>query len=97
MVPAVSLVVLLQNYASPSQHQLTPDIWPEAWQGYLAPIPESERHDLISAYYKHLTDPDDTKSLAAAKAWATWEESTSKLFQDPAMVALADNNVKWAR
>ncbi|GMK56943.1 hypothetical protein CspeluHIS016_0307830 [Cutaneotrichosporon spelunceum] len=72
-------------------------IWPEAWQGYLAPIPENERHDLITAYYKQMTDPDDAKSLKAAKAWATWEESTSKLFQDPAMVELADNNAKWAR
>ncbi len=77
--------------------QLTADIWPEAWQGYLAPIPESERHNLISAYYKQLTNPDEKISLTAAKAWATWEESTSKLFQDPAMVALADNDAKWAR
>lgn len=44
-----------------------------------------------------MTNPDDKVSLTAAKAWATWEESTSKLYQDPTMVALADNNVKWAR
>lgn len=44
-----------------------------------------------------MTNPDDKVSLKAAKAWATWEESTSKLYQDPTMVALADNDVKWAR
>lgn len=76
---------------------LTVDIWPDAFDKYLAPIPEDERHDLISAYYKQLTNSDETISLRAAKAWATWEESTSKLYQDPAMVALADNDVKWAR
>ncbi|EJT50614.1 prolyl aminopeptidase serine peptidase merops family s33 [Trichosporon asahii var. asahii CBS 2479] len=72
-------------------------IWPDAWEPYLNQIPEAERGDLISAYYKQLTQPDEKKSLEAAKAWATWEESTSKLYQDPAMVALADNDAKWAR
>lgn len=52
---------------------------------------------MIKAYYKLLTDPDEKTSLTAAKAWATWEESTCKLIQDPAMVALADNDAKWAR
>lgn len=88
-----------------SQQQLSdrrsadhPDIWPEAWEPYLTQIPEGEeRKDLIAAYYKQLTQPDEQKSLQAAKAWATWEESTSKLYQDPAMIALADNDAKWAR
>ncbi|KAL7420273.1 hypothetical protein Q5752_005242 [Cryptotrichosporon argae] len=72
-------------------------IWPEAWDKYLAPIPADERHDLIAAFYKRLTDPDETVSLAAARAWSTWEESTNRLYQDPVGVAKADNDAKWAR
>jgi proline iminopeptidase len=54
-------------------------IFPDAWEKYLHPIPESERHDLISAYYKRLTSENDKIRLEAAKAWSVWEGSTSKL------------------
>jgi len=60
---------------------------PEAWQGYLAPIPEAERGDLIGAYYKRLTGPDQALRLAAAQAWSTWEGSALSLLPDPARVA----------
>lgn len=55
-------------------------IFPDAWKKYLHPIPENERHDLISAYYKRLTSKNDKIRLEAAKAWSVWEGSTSKLF-----------------
>ncbi len=55
-------------------------IFPDAWEKYLHPIPENERHDLISAYYKRLTSKNDKIRLEAAKAWSVWEGSTSKLF-----------------
>jgi proline iminopeptidase len=58
-------------------------IFPEAWQEYLKPIPESERDDLIAAYYKRLMSGDRKVRLEAARAWAIWEGSTSKLFPDP--------------
>lgn len=54
-------------------------IFPDAWEKYLHPIPENERHDLISAYYKRLTSENDKIRLEAAKAWSVWEGSTSKL------------------
>jgi len=60
---------------------------PEAWQGYLAPIPEAERGDLIAAYHKRLTGPDPEVRLAAARAWSTWEGSALSLLPDPARVA----------
>lgn len=60
---------------------------PEAWQGYLAPIPEAERGDLIAAYHKRLTGPDADIRLAAARAWSTWEGSALSLLPDPARVA----------
>ncbi|HIK54311.1 MAG TPA: prolyl aminopeptidase [Synechococcales cyanobacterium M55_K2018_004] len=58
-------------------------IFPEAWEDYLKPIPPAERHDLISAYYKRLTSPDQEIRRAAARAWSVWEASTSKLLPDP--------------
>lgn len=54
-------------------------LFPEAWQHYLAPIPPEERGDLLAAYHRRLTDPDREVRLRAARAWAIWEGSTSKL------------------
>ncbi len=57
-------------------------IFPDAWEGYLAPIPEAERGDLVAAYYQRLTSQDATTRQMAAKAWSVWEASTSKLIPD---------------
>lgn len=62
-------------------------IFPDAWEEYLKPIPPEERQDLLTAYYKRLTDPDRTVQLTAARAWSVWEASTSKLFQDPQLMS----------
>lgn len=61
-------------------------IFPDAWEDYIKPIPEVERHDLISAYYRRLTSPDPQTRNSAARAWSIWEASTSKLFQDPTLI-----------
>lgn len=55
------------------------NIFPEAWEEYLKPIPPEERDDLISAYYQRLTSEDRNIRLEAARAWSVWEASTSKL------------------
>lgn len=57
-------------------------IFPDVWEHYLQPIPLEERHDLVAAYYKRLTSDDKAVQLEAAKAWSTWEGSTSKLLPD---------------
>ena len=59
----------------------TSNIYPDAWEHYLKPIPEDERHDLVAAYYKRLTSEDENVRIEAAKAWSIWESNTSKLFQ----------------
>ena len=59
-------------------------LFPDAWAKYLEPIPEIERHDLVTAFYKRLTSPVKEIRTTAAKAWSIWEGSTSKLFFDPA-------------
>tara|TARA_B100001029_G_C15062781_1_gene460107 strand:+ start:1854 stop:2801 length:948 start_codon:yes stop_codon:yes gene_type:complete len=57
------------------------NIYPDAWEYYLKPIPKNEQHNMIDAYYKRLTSENQSCRIEAAKAWATWEASTSKLFQ----------------
>jgi proline iminopeptidase len=61
-------------------------LYPDAWEQYLAPIPEVERDDLLSAYYRRLTSEDRQTRLKAARAWAIWEASTSKLIPDANLV-----------
>ena len=62
-------------------------LFPEAWQQYIAAIPEGERHDLISAFHRRLTSDDSATRLAAARAWSVWEGATSFLHYDPAFTA----------
>ncbi|MGC9158522.1 MAG: prolyl aminopeptidase [Terracidiphilus sp.] len=59
-------------------------LYPDAWEPYLAHIPEAERGDLLAAYYRRLTSEDAAVRLAAAKIWSGWEGATSKLLPDPA-------------
>jgi len=72
-------------------------IYPDAWEKYIAPIPENERHDYIAAFYKRLTDGNPQVRKEAAKAWSVWEASTSKLYQDQnAMDDFADDDFSQA-
>ena len=57
-------------------------LYPDAWEPYLAHIPEAERGDLLKAYHTRLTSPDPQVRLAAAKVWSGWEGATSKLIPD---------------
>jgi len=67
-------------------------LFPEAWDEYLAPIPEAERRDLILAYHAQLNSADEETRIKAAKAWSKWEMSTSKLYVDSEYIARADND-----
>ncbi len=62
-------------------------IFPAEWQKFLQPIPESEQHDLVDAYYRRLTGDDKKAQLQAAKAWSMWEGSTINLIQRPEQIA----------
>jgi proline iminopeptidase len=61
-------------------------IFPDFWEDYIKPIPENERHDFVTAYYKRLTSSDKKIQLDAARAWSVWEGKTSKLLVDPHMI-----------
>ena len=56
------------------------EIFPDFWERYRDEIPEDERSDFMTAYYKRLTSDDEKVRLSAARAWSVWEGSTSKLF-----------------
>ena len=62
-------------------------LFPDAWEGYLEPIPEAERGNLIAAYHKRLTGDDRAEQLRAAKAWSLWEGGTVSLMPSPERMA----------
>jgi proline iminopeptidase len=62
-------------------------IFPEAWEGFLKPIREEDKHDLMSAYYKIFTGDDEKKKMEAAVAWSKWEGSVSTLSHKPEMIS----------
>jgi len=54
-------------------------LFPDAWEDYLAPIPQAERGDMIAAYHKRLIGDDKAEQIRAAKAWSLWEGGTISL------------------
>jgi proline iminopeptidase len=60
------------------------EMFPDKWEGFIAPIPEAERHDLLSAYRRRLTGDNRAVQVACAKAWSIWEGETITLLPDPA-------------
>ncbi|WP_417673066.1 prolyl aminopeptidase [Pseudodonghicola sp.] len=58
-------------------------MFPDAWDRFLAPIPEAERDDLIAAYRRRLTAAEEAVRLEAAQAWAIWEGTTITLLPRP--------------
>jgi proline iminopeptidase len=54
-------------------------VFPDLWEKYVEQIPEAERGDMMSAYYKRLTSADAEVLRKAATAWSVWEGATSYL------------------
>ncbi|KAI9345255.1 Alpha/Beta hydrolase protein [Obelidium mucronatum] len=70
-------------------------VFPDAFDSYKAVIPEEERGDYITAYYKRLTSADPAVRREAGKAWSSWEMKTSKLYVSEEMVKHAEDDT-WA-
>ena len=62
-------------------------VFPETWRAFVAPLPESERGDILRAYHRRLLDPDPAVRLPAAQAWSRYEGSCSTLLPSPETVA----------
>ena len=61
-------------------------IFPEMWEEYVRIIPESERGDMIAAYYRRLTSDDASVRIEAAQAWSLWEACALKLIPDQKVI-----------
>lgn len=54
-------------------------IFPDYWEDFLAPIPTTERGDLLRAYHRRLTGSDEAVRLTSARAWSLWEGRAATL------------------
>ena len=54
-------------------------IYPDAWDDFLAFLPEAERKDPMRAYHARLVGDDPAVRRAAALSWNAWEERASYL------------------
>lgn len=61
-------------------------VFPDYWRDFLAPIPASERGQLVSAYYRRLTSANELEQIQAAKAWSVWEGRCATLHPNPKVV-----------
>lgn len=62
------------------------NIFPDKWENFIKVIPEEERGDLITAYYKRLTSEDRATRVEAARAWSMWEGSIVTLHPNDDLV-----------
>ncbi|MEU1966050.1 prolyl aminopeptidase [Micromonospora sediminicola] len=60
---------------------------PEEWDRFVAPIPPTERDDVLAAYHRRLHGPDEAEARACARAWGRWEAVNSSLRPDPELLA----------
>ena len=66
-------------------------LFPDSWEGYLAPLITADGadavfapgYDHVAGYHRLLHSGDPATELAAARAWTTWETSTSTLLPRP--------------
>ncbi len=61
-------------------------IFPDIWEQFVGVIPESERGDMIGAYYRRLTSDDASVRAETARAWSLWEASALKLIPDQKLI-----------
>jgi proline iminopeptidase len=54
-------------------------LFPEAWARFVAPIPESERDDLVAAYHRRLFSGDAETEHDFARHWCDWESALMTL------------------
>jgi proline iminopeptidase len=62
-------------------------IFPEAWRAFVAPIPERERSDLLTAHHRRLVDPNPAVHMPVARAWSMYEGACSTLLPSGDTVA----------
>ena len=56
--------------------------FPELWARFVAPIPEEERGDLITAYHRRLFSGVVSEESNVARIWANWENALASVHSD---------------
>jgi proline iminopeptidase len=64
-----------------------PQVFPEAWQAFLAPLAPEERAEPLAGYARLLASPDRATVLRAARAFAGWETLLSHVVAPPEALA----------
>jgi len=59
---------------------------PDYWEDFVEPVPQLERHDMMSAYHRMLTGDDELLRIKAARAWSVWEGRTATMQPNPGVV-----------
>lgn len=62
-------------------------LFPEHWRDFTAVLPEAEHGDLLTNFYRVLTDSDPAIHMPAARAWSIYEGRCATLLPDPDVVA----------
>ena len=68
-------------------------LFPEAWERFLAPLPVAARADPLRAYHARLFDADPQVRITAARAWCAWEASLMTLLPRSASYSAQDAHV----
>lgn len=73
-------------------------IFPEAYDDFIASLPEEEHADIFNSFYARLTDPDPAIHMPVAKAWSGYEGSCVSLLPDPEIIAASrEDNLALSR
>lgn len=67
------------------------ELFPDKYERFVAPIPEAERADMLTAYHKRLTIGPREDQIAAARAWSLFEGETITLLPDSKISAQHDD------
>ncbi len=60
--------------------------FPEAWERFIAPVPESERKNVSEYYRRKMTGKDEAERRRFAREWIAYESSILKLDYVPANI-----------
>jgi len=69
------------------------NIFPDAWEEFAHFIPEDERDDLLTAYYKRLNSDDEKTKYNAALYWSRYESTCATLLPNKDANAILKNDV----
>ncbi|MBB5017045.1 proline iminopeptidase [Chitinivorax tropicus] len=71
------------------------NIFPDHWKTFSEFLPAEERSDLLTNYYRRLTDPDPAIHMPAARVWSHYEGACCTLLPDESLLSshFDDDNV----